>query len=463
MTSDSPPPLTYVLGPLQRLDAVRPWWQRWAFGCLFAYLVLYNLPFPLRQVYWHDDHRQPEQVAEVVQNFTRGKNDVVGWFGTEVLRLDEKPVTQISGSGDQRIHYLQAATYAALAIAFGLLFLLLDWRGRSIRFLHAMLRIYVRYALAAVLLSYGFAKVFPLQFGELTGERLYGTYGQASPMNLLWTFLAGSPAYTIVSGGLEALAGLLLFFRRTTTLGALLALVVLCNIALLNYCYDVPVKLSSSHLLLMALVLLAPAAPRLWAVLVSHRATDAVRLRRPLPLWWFVLLQIAKFALIGLLLRNDFRENRARWLLRDAPPSPLHGIWEVFEFSLTAADGKDAPPRQHWHHLTVSRGRPQAPPIATIGLLGYSKRTGTLMLDETGHTLTISSPNRDSGPPLQLGYERRTVAATDQAPAIEQLVLTGQVEGGTLHTVLHKREPESFPIHAHRFEWIQAFPRNSNR
>ena len=31
-------------------------------------------------------------------------------------------------------------------------------------------------------------------------------------------------------------------FRRTTTLGALVSIAVLGNVAMLNYCYDVPVK-----------------------------------------------------------------------------------------------------------------------------------------------------------------------------------------------------------------------------
>jgi len=47
--------------------------------------------------------------------------------------------------------------------------------------------------------------------------------------------------------------GMLLLFRRTVTLGAIASAAALLNIVLLNFCYDVPVKLYSAHLLLMAL------------------------------------------------------------------------------------------------------------------------------------------------------------------------------------------------------------------
>ena len=70
----------------------------------------------------------------------------------------------------------------------------------------------------------------------------------------------------------------MLFFRRTVLLGGMGAAGVM-NVVLLNYCYDVPVKLLSTHLFLMALFLLVPDAGRLWAVLVMNRAVEPVHER----------------------------------------------------------------------------------------------------------------------------------------------------------------------------------------
>jgi hypothetical protein len=75
--------------------------------------------------------------------------------------------------------------------------------------------------------------------------------------------MAASTAYTFFCGLTEVTAGTLLLFRRTLTVGALVAVAALVNIVLLNFCYDVPVKLYSSHLLMMALFLLIADAKNL--------------------------------------------------------------------------------------------------------------------------------------------------------------------------------------------------------
>lgn len=82
-------------------------------------------------------------------------------------------------------------------------------------------------------------------------------------MRLLWTFMGFSRAYCIFAGAAECLGGALLFFRRTTLLGAVLLLGVLGNVVLLNFCYDVPVKLFSTFLLFLAAYLAWPDARRL--------------------------------------------------------------------------------------------------------------------------------------------------------------------------------------------------------
>jgi hypothetical protein len=73
-------------------------------------------------------------------------------------------------------------------------------------------------------------------------------------------------------GWVEVLAALLLLFRRTAFAGALIALGVTANIALLDTVFDVPVKLWSLTLVLMSLVLLAPEAKWLGSFFFSRSA-----------------------------------------------------------------------------------------------------------------------------------------------------------------------------------------------
>ena len=98
------------------------------------------------------------------------------------------------------------------------------------------------------LFGYGFVKIVPLQFQRTLLFKMMEPYGDFSPMGVLWSFMGASLPYVIYSGCAEVLGGILLLFRRTTTLGALVSFAVMLNVAVLNYCYDVPVKLYSTNL-----------------------------------------------------------------------------------------------------------------------------------------------------------------------------------------------------------------------
>jgi hypothetical protein len=109
-------------------------------------------------------------------------------------------------------------------------------------------------------------------------------------MGALWSFMSASRPYAIFADAVEVTAGALLLFRRTTTLGAMVAAAAMTNVVALNYCYDVPVKLYSTNILLMAVFLLAPEFCRLAHVLVFNRPTapadlDRVRFERRLAEW----------------------------------------------------------------------------------------------------------------------------------------------------------------------------------
>lgn len=96
-------------------------------------------------------------------------------------------------------------------------------------------------------------------------------------MGLAWSFVGYSKGFSAFTGWGELVGGVLLFFRRTTALGAVILVPVLLNVVAINYFFDVPVKLFSSALLLMTLFLLAPDAPRIWNVLVGRDATNPRR------------------------------------------------------------------------------------------------------------------------------------------------------------------------------------------
>jgi hypothetical protein len=87
----------------------------------------------------------------------------------------------------------------------------------------------------------------------------------------------------------EVLAGVLLVWRRTATLGALIAAGVMANVVMLNFCYDVPVKLMSSHLLVCALLIAYSDGVRLLNAFVLNQPTPPANLVGPWTstgAWW---------------------------------------------------------------------------------------------------------------------------------------------------------------------------------
>src|SRR5258708_5283475 len=98
---------------------------------------------------------------------------------------------------------------------------------------------------------------------------------------------------------METLGGVLIFWRRTTTLGALISIAVMSNVVMLNFCYDVPVKLYSAHILLMEGFLVLPDARRLLDVLLFNRPT-AARAFAPSVLSprWRIARNVAKYVFL---------------------------------------------------------------------------------------------------------------------------------------------------------------------
>jgi hypothetical protein len=242
----------------------------------FVYLLLYMGPFVLTAVI------PSELVAEVYENLWRS------WLpqlGKSLFHVQVN--TEPSGSGDTVYDYLKVLAYLVLALVAGLLWTLRDRRRANDERVYAWLRVWIRFSLASAMIVYGASKVFMGQFIPPGLDRLLQTYGDSSPMRLLWTFMGFSQGYTLFAGLAEMLGGVLMISRRTTLLGAMVSAGVLTNVVLLNFFYDVPVKQFSAHLLFMALLLIAPDARRLAYMLVFNRTALPAPLRplfqRPAP------------------------------------------------------------------------------------------------------------------------------------------------------------------------------------
>lgn len=199
------------------------------------------------------------------------------WVARNVFHLTGPMPSAYQGDngdvGEEFGRLLLAVVLGAVAAALWTIF---DRRSPRARWVGDALQLLLRYSIALGLISYAIAKILPQQFPPISNGVLERKVGDLTPMSLLWTFMEYSRPYAFFGGVMELFAVLLLCFRRTATLGALVCLAVMTNVALLNLAYGVPVKLYSLMIVLSCAVLALYDAPRLWAFFVRGRAVPAL-------------------------------------------------------------------------------------------------------------------------------------------------------------------------------------------
>ena len=266
--------------------------QRFAMFFATTYWVLYSFPTLLQGFLGRAVGLLAQLGVELpmfwaawLEGYQSMKQSVVRWTAGSVLGIEGELVLP-NGSGDTTFDFVRLFDCFFLALLAAGILLLLFRKKQTQPWLRDIHRSYLRYVLAATMLSYGLAKAgfITTQFSMGDGPsefQLSRTYGESSPMGLLWTFMAASPAFTFLSGLAEVVGGTLLVFRRTATLGGIVTFAVMFQVMLLNFCYDVPVKQYSFHLALMAVIIMLPESKRLLNLLLLNRPTEPSQLLQP--------------------------------------------------------------------------------------------------------------------------------------------------------------------------------------
>jgi len=305
------------------------------------------------------------------------------------------------------------------------------------------LRTYVRYTLASAMITYAVIKLVKIQFPDPELVWLTETYGESSPHRLLWMFMGYSKTYAFFTGLVELVGALALFFRRTTTLGALLSALALTNVVMINFCYDIPVKLWSTELLLMAVFLLLPDLKRLAHVFVFNRAVEPVPARDPLPPGWKTRARpYVKAVLIGCALIAGAQTASSN----QQPPRPaLYGYYEVSSFvknGLTLPSALVEPAR--WRNLIIGT-RDEI----SIRLMDDTTLRFQIKDDPDKRSLTVTKPREKAA----LGV------LTYAEPARGELSLSGTFQGDLVEARLQKVD-RTFPLLERGFHWVSEAPFN---
>jgi len=217
------------------------------------------------------------EVIPGVDKVTRFYNRFLDWAVEQAnanLFHVRKVLVPLNGSGDTSYGWAALWLFMSFAFLCCIIWSILDRKRPAYRQLNYWLCLFTRYYLAMTAFSYGILKLFAAQMPFPSESMLATPLGDLLPMRLSWMFIGYSAPYQIFSGVMEVFTGFLLLYRRTATLGSMMATAVFTNVMVLNLSYDIPVKIYSMELVFLCLFLLANEWRRIACFLVFNRPTQ---------------------------------------------------------------------------------------------------------------------------------------------------------------------------------------------
>jgi hypothetical protein len=397
--------------------------------------------------------------------------EITHWTARTVFGIDT-PLDDVSG-GETVFFWIQWSWVIAASIGITALWTLFDGgsygsrlaRRSSERAMAALpwLHLALRLLLAASLLEYGMTKVIPTQFPVPPLTVLVTPVGEMTLSALLWTTIGSAPAYQIITGCIEVLAGVLLLLPRTVTLGAVLGLVSLLQVLLLNLTFDIGVKLVTTHLIAMALILLAPEMRSLAAALLRLEPDSPIRLKPDSTVAPDVESGFSRMArhesgfgridrrvallpiVLGVyLLGVQTWINWRFWEVGGGgrPTSVLYGIWNVERL---AVDGESRP----------------------VALNDYDRRWRRVIFDAPDELIVQRTddsfarygasfdPGRGTIAVTKGGSRTWTSRLTFDRTADDRLTLDGEMDGHRIEAQLRLMDRSAFPLLNSSFRWIR--------
>jgi hypothetical protein len=303
-------------------------------------------------------------------------------------------------------------------------------------------------------------KLFPLQAPYPSISNLNTHYGDFSHWKVFSMSLGIVPGYESFLGGVEILAGLLLLYRKTATVGAFIIIVFTGNVFMSNLAYEGGEDVYSFYLITLALFLFAFDAVRLYTLFGQERAVRPNRFRPLLArqqqkwgryaakggvLFFFVFLY-------GFKTYTGFHTDPYPFPREDGLPGAA-GIYDVTEFrinnrvipySLTDSLRWKDVVFEKWATLSIRSNRPVVLEHALVEqvaakdsdrkyeLAGSAGRHYySYRIDEQNNRLQLHNKNRHyKGESLSLRFVRKTK---------DQIIVDGVNErGDSLYAVLNR-------------------------
>ncbi len=284
-------------------------------------------------------------------------DSIISWVGKDLFHIPYVIVSPYDGEHNDRTYvYLLYFTMAMVAILGTTVWSLVDRKRQNYNRLYYWLTVAVRYYLAFTLFLFALYKFFKLQFPDLDFYTLTERTGDMSPMHLAWAFFGYSYGYNVFMGIAES-AGLLLLFRRTTTIGAILTMAALANVIAVNFSFDVHAKMYPTALFAMALFLLLRDGNRIMLFFFTGQAVSLPAIKAPVfrKKWMRTSKTALKIAVISYFLISHLINNigyKKHYEEGLKAKSEYSGIYDVNLF-VTNKDTLSKEDPSRWQELII--------------------------------------------------------------------------------------------------------------
>lgn len=372
------------------------------------------------------------------------------WIGKNILNFTYDYDVSGFGSGDHTYAYVTLFVNLALAILITVVWSILHKNRPAYNKIFYWFLVVLRLFLIGAMLLYGFVKVFQIQFQQPSFVKLLQPLGEFSPMGLAWTYMGYSKGFGMFAGIMEILGGVLLIWRRTATLGAFIVIGVMTQVAMMNMMFDIPVKLFSIHLILIAIIIFMTDAKRFTSVFIKNKPTEAYTYYHPVASKsYHKTLNILKRILLPIILiAGCLLSYLGQLNISDENHRPaLYGIWQAKTF---VRNSDTIPPLitddSRWNYLLIERKNNAVIKSMKNTLADYIFTTDTT---ENKVTIYKYDTTKDS---LNFTYKLENS---------NYLRLFGKLNNDSLSITFIKKDLKDFPLKSRGFHWINERPFNN--
>ncbi len=391
--------------------------------CSYAFLLVF--PFPLDMII----------PAEMIAHRFDPLSKLVGQI---LFGLDNVVRPEMTGSGDTQMDWLNVVSIALLSTLISIILIFIRYVRNNLDAIMNFIRVYLRFYLGLFLIFYGIAKLYVNgQFGQIELYHLDSTFGNKSPMGLLWTFMAYSREYTLFIGVAETLAGVLLLYKRSSLIGGIMGFAIMLNVFLLNMFYDVPVKIFSFHLLLSAFIIISPAVKNILLFLTGGNA-------QPVSLSYIefgnktveIVFTVLKTLLVVVLVSLDFFSFNEEM---KEPADYLNGVYRIESIEYS----NDSIPVLKWEKMLINSL------YGSVTDYSGTRNQLELQIDTTKRTIDFN-----------FRLDSTSISFNYDLYAEDSVRFTNIQQADTIRILTKRLGKEDFLLMNRGFHWVSEYPLN---